>query len=731
MLQSGYLNTFVSGEIGPDAAERSDMAQYQSGCAEAFNFVGLAQGPNASRGGFLDVGDAKNQDIPHRKFTWLRGDGEGLVLEFGHLYARIWTARGAKVLTGGGGHVEFTHPFSQSSLPNLRLHQIGDIALVSSRDGDVFQVIKRLSDTSWTCGFYDFRDGPWMPENADIDKELTLTHLGGVLWSIATNFDVFTAAHVGATFRIRPQGGFPGYQSWAPNTAFTAGAFVISAGRVYENTSGATSGNTPPNHDRGVVNDGGIDWTFSHDGAGIVLVTGVTNARAAAVTALTGLPVSTGETTTSWAECAFSGAQGFPTALAAVREERLVLAASLTFPDILHASQTAGFDASGVSFKPGLGTGEVADDDAVRVGVGDKRARIVWMVDGINLIVGTTDAEYIVSGETVEDPLTPAGSKPRRISGHGSSDVMPVVVQGPPILLLHVARGGQTLRELQLSGGVIEPEGRDLSILSQHVFGLGVLEMAWQRPDNILWLRLADDSLAALTYHFEHGVLGVRRQPLAGGWKVEGLATSPDPDGRDRLHVAAYRDKDGSDQRACWVLSPRTAGVFIDSALQYSGSPATTISGLGRLEDEAVTVLADGAAVTGKTVNGGSITLDEPASEVTVGLPLQRRFKTLALDPARDGSATGKKARITHGWVSFRCAEATVSAEPEDDPDETTVYFETISSRRPGDLVPVVRRKRDKVFFGTNADRDVRIVVETAAPFDLIIDAIRYVADVQ
>lgn len=730
MQQSGYINNFNSGELGPDAWERSDLQQSGSGCAEAFNFIGLVAGPNASRGGFRDAGSPKSQTTARRHFPWTRGDGEGLVLEFGHLYARVWTARGAKVLNAGV-HVEFAHGYSEADLASLRLHQIGDIGLLTSSTGLLFVVVKRASDTSWLSGVYDLRDGPWLPENSDDAKTLTMT-LAGSTWTATAASAMFTASHVGATFRIRPPGGFPGYKSWAPNTATTVGDKWISAGRVYENVAGTTTGNTPPAHDRGEVSDGAVTWEFVHDGAGIFKVTGYTSTTVVTGVAVSELPLASGEVTSNWAEVAFSAAKGWPTALAAVREERLALAATLLSPDLIHLSQTAGFDANGATFKPGLGTGEVADDDAVRVGVGDKRARIVWMVDGINLIVGTTDAEYVVSGETVEDPLTPAGSKPRRISGHGSADVMPVVVQGPPVLLLHVARGGQTLRELQLSGGVIEPGGRDLSVLAGHIFGLGVKEMAWSRPDNNLWLRLADDSLACLTYHFEHGVLGARRQPLAGGWKVEGLCTSPDPNGRDRLHVAAYRTKSGSAQRAHFVLAPREDGVFADCAQQYAGAATTTISGLSRLAGEAVVVVADGAKVTGRTVSGGgTITLPAAATAVTVGLPLQRRFKSLPLDPGRDGGMTGKKTRPTHCWVSLRCAEATVKAEPEDDPDGATIYSETVSSRRPSDVIPVVRRKREKVFLGSPADRDIRIVVETSEPFDLVIDALRYVVDAQ
>jgi hypothetical protein len=137
-------------------------------------------------------------------------------------------------------------------------------------------------------------------------------------------------------------------------------------------------------------------------------------------------------------------AQGWPTALAAVREERLVLGGSLERPDTIDFTRTAGFTPAYADFKAGLGTGLVVDDDAVRVTVGDKRAKIVWMADVLNLVVGTTEAEWIVSGTTTDDPITPSNVTPRRVSGYGSADVMPITLQGPPAILLHIARGGKT-----------------------------------------------------------------------------------------------------------------------------------------------------------------------------------------------------------------------------------------------------------------------------------------------
>ena len=88
---------------------------------------------------------------------------------------------------------------------------------------------------------------------------------------------------------------------------------------------------------------------------------------------------------------------------------------------------------------------------------------------------------------------------------------------------------------------------------------------------------------------------------------------------------------------------------FMDSGLTYSGTAATTISGLDHLEGEAVTVLADGSVVTGKTVSSGAITLSTAASKVHIGLAYTPELETL--DPVTqddEGTLQGVLKRITN-----------------------------------------------------------------------------------
>jgi hypothetical protein len=74
--------------------------------------------------------------------------------------------------------------------------------------------------------------------------------------------------------------------------------------------------------------------------------------------------------------------------------------------------------------------------------------------------------------------------------------------------------------------------------------------------------------------------------------------------------------------------------------------PVSTVTGLWHLEGETVSVLADGGAILSKTVTDGSISLDEAASRIIVGLPYTCRVKTLPIN-LREAATEHKRKDIT------------------------------------------------------------------------------------
>jgi len=134
----------------------------------------------------------------------------------------------------------------------------------------------------------------------------------------------------------------------------------------------------------------------------------------------------------------------------------------------------------------------------------------------------------------------------------------------------------------------------------------------------------------------------------------ESVAVIPTDDTEYEVYVIVKRTINGATRRFVEVLNvfdfdqtDNTSFNFLDSQLSYSGSAATTISGLDHLEGQTVSVLADGASHPDKTVSSGSITLDRSALNVKVGLAYRSLLQTMRLNAgSQNGTSQGKTKRI-------------------------------------------------------------------------------------
>ena len=81
------------------------------------------------------------------------------------------------------------------------------------------------------------------------------------------------------------------------------------------------------------------------------------------------------------------------------------------------------------------------------------------------------------------------------------------------------------------------------------------------------------------------------------------------------------------------------------------GVPISHIGGLGHLEGEQISILADGNVNTSLTVTNGGVTLPIPASYVIAGVPYKSQLKTLPVDSG-DPTIQGKRKKLNK--VIFR-----------------------------------------------------------------------------
>jgi hypothetical protein len=370
--------------------------------------------------------------------------------------------------------------------------------------------------------------------------------------------------------------------------------------------------------------------------------------------------------------------------------------------------------------------GEVASDMAVAIEISsDQVNNIEWMAPSDKLIIGTTGGEFILGEITTDEVLGPGNVKVVQQSVFGSRSVIPVQVGD---MVVFIQRAGRKMRELKYdfsSDGYISV---DLTVLSEHITNGGITDIVYQQePHSIIWCVRADGVLLGFTYNKEQEVLGWHRHPIGGGGIVECLETIPRPDGsQDDLWMIVKRTINGQTKRYIEYLEPDFTenstiadAFFVDSGLTYSGTPVSTVSGLGHLEGRTVQVLTDGASHPDRVVTSGSVSLQVAASKIHVGLGYNSILQTMRVEAGGEaGTAQGKVKRIQDVVIRFL---ATLGAKAG--PDENTL--DEIQFRRGGDPMdappPVFTGDKDVEWpNGYDSDGYVTIVQNQPLPMTVV-----------
>ncbi|MGH6971134.1 MAG: hypothetical protein ACREEQ_05940, partial [Caulobacteraceae bacterium] len=463
---TGFANSFTAGEIAPDAQDRVDIDPIQRGLAQAINMTVTSSGPLRKRRGFWRVSAVANQANAARLVPFRNAISDALMLEFGHLSARVWLSNGAPLLNAGA-QVSFATPYAASELAALRWKQVADVIYFRTADGEAPQALERLSDTDWAFNAETYPNGPWLTENTDLTSTVTVTGadeenngagciLVGTAVTLAASEPIFNAGQVGASFRTRATSGTASTGAWAPGFNYPVGHYVVSAGHLYKCTAqGAdpSGGSNPPVHLYGspAQSDGSNMWDYRHDGAGVIQIETVTSPTAATGVVLSTHPLPTATATSYWSECAYSAYRGWPTAWPALREERLVGGGTSNDPSFIDLTESAGFYPTNENFHPGTGMDVVLATDAIRLRLGDDHGQLVWTATPNYLLAGTDSAEYLVAGSVLDEPLSPLGPPTvKRLSSFGSDPVCPAMLWNG---LCFVQRGGQTLRWMSIDNG--------------------------------------------------------------------------------------------------------------------------------------------------------------------------------------------------------------------------------------------------------------------------------------
>lgn len=346
-----------------------------------------------------------------------------------------------------------------------------------------------------------------------------------------------------------------------------------------------------------------------------------------------------------WSFGAWDAVRGYPRAVVFF-EDRLIWGGTSANPQTCWASRTGRYEDHA----------EFQEADAALVFTVSSSEPIQWLAEQNALVIGTSGDEFSSDRDAAEPLSAENVNSIRRRSRYGSRDGVPPVLADN--VLLFAQRAGRKLRELAFADEVGGLAAADMTRLADHIT-LGLIgELAFQaEPDRLLWVVLEDGQLVCLTYEADEQVYGWHRHPIGGtSSKVISTAVIPHPDGDgDQLWAIVERTlADGVVRSIEYMEKAWTRGrdledaVFVDSARVYDGAPTTTISGLYRLRNQSVEVLADGVSVGPLTVSAlGVVTLPTAASKVQVGFGYDAVLSPMRIEAgSADGTAQGKTKRV-------------------------------------------------------------------------------------
>lgn len=338
----------------------------------------------------------------------------------------------------------------------------------------------------------------------------------------------------------------------------------------------------------------------------------------------------------------FDGVGKYP-GVAGIFQQRMVFGRTDQEPTTIWTSVT-GFLNNMSTSRP------LKDDDAITAPLASLQVNEVrWLIPFDALVVFTSGGEWLMTNGTNSDALTPTSVQYKTQGYRGCADVKPIVI-GETIL--YVQRGGQVVRDFKYKLETDKYAGENLTVLSEHLFRSAHI-VAWgyqQNPHSVVWTVLSDGTFLAFTYLYEHEVWAWAPQQTDGF--VEDVAVISG-DGEDEVYFVVKRTVGDADVRFIEKLHTRTFeevsdAFFVDCGLTYDGVAATTISGLEHLIGREVAILADGNVVARRTVSpSGTITLDQEATKVHVGLPYSSTLETLNVDfSSNAGTLQGAKKAI-------------------------------------------------------------------------------------
>lgn len=662
LIQTSYNG----GELSARMEGRVDAAIYAISAAEMVNFVPTIEGPAQKRSGWRYIHAAMASASWLSEFIFSRT--QAYVIEWGEALLRFYTNGGVvETAPGSGIPYELVVPYTAAEAPHVGCQQSFD-RLYMAHPAHPPASLTRLTATTFSHDVLNLIGGPFADQNSTEANTVTVTGsllvIGGVV-TITCTAAIFTAAHVGALFRVEARD-LSDVKPWQAQMQVVAGDRRRVGDRVYlVQAGGATrTGTIEPTHTRGTEWDGqnylddingkgpfGVPLLYQHDRIGIGQITAVDPLGMwATVTVTRPFPTSL-QTVPSfrWSHQAISAAAGYP------KDVVLAFGRLCFFTDFeIMASTVADYGGGRVNFSPYADNGEMAPDMAFRRRL-DISNPILWAVaDRDGILIGTAEGEYAIRKADPGEIFSTENIACTPQSKYGGAAVHPAQT-GPTIFFIQ--KSGCKVREANYEFSNDRYVSPNIAVWHRHILKSGARQLAFQQePDELLWIVRNDGWLAVHPHVPEQDIKGFSRV-YHGGGAVRSLVSIPSEDGA--LDEAwALVDCGGvlsiELQARAW-LEDETAiedAFFVDSGVTVEAPASTTITGATWLADKQVAILADGGVLPLQYVaSDGSLTLplDAPPAKVTFGYPYEARLKWLRpeMRGPTGGTSQGQRKRLT------------------------------------------------------------------------------------
>jgi hypothetical protein len=742
---STALTNFTGGQLSDRMEGRTDFQKYFSGCKTLENFIVQPHGSVTRRPGTTFAAEVKTSSAKTRLIPFEFSTEQSYALEFGNLYIRFYKDNGAilesnKTITGitqaDPGVVSITsHGYSN-----------GDTVVISGVVGMTEVNGKRFKVANVNTNDFELQD----IDGVDIDTtsftaytsggiankvfELVTTYLTADLFEIkyAQSADVMYLCHPDYSVKKLSR---TGHTSWSITevdfadgpylddniTATTLGTSAHTVGSGVTLTASAITG---INSNTGFQSSDIGRLVSFRDGYGEI--TAFTSTTVVTITIIKDMGSSSAST--DWALGAFSDTTGHPSCVT-FYEQRLVFAGTTDQPQTLFFSRSGDYE----NMDENRG-GTVAADDAMIYTIASNQVNVIQSLKATRtLIILTSGGEFTLNSDSTGTAVSPTNINIKKQSNYGASNIDALSVGNAT---LFVQRAKRKLRELAYNfdtDGYVAP---DMTILAEDVTLSGLDELTYQQePHSIIWGIRGDGVLVGLTYQRSEQVVAWHQHKLGGSFGatnhgiVESVISisgnSFNRTDEDQLWVIVKRTINSVTRRYVEYLTPfefdssLTQFQFTDSALSYSGSATSTLTGLEHLNGETVRVIANGATHPDEVVSSGSVTLDRTTTSAKVGLPYTSTLQTMRLDVgSQDGTSQGKTKRIFD--VTLRMYE-TVGAKVGPDLNNLEEIPFRSSAATMNDPVPLFTGDK-KIEFRGNFETDgyLFVVQDQALPMTLL-----------